>query len=745
MKKIILSILILCCYASYTQAQTSTIIFEVHEAHDDHQHEEHDHDSHDKGEDVLIGAAIEFPELGLGLVTDVDGLATFEDIPYGEYSIRISYTGYRTFETTVRIGELEHSFLVEMKMADEVIKGVVVSATRSTRTIRNIPTRVEYINAEELSEKAIMNASNISLVLRESTGIQIQQTSLSSGNAGIRIQGLDGRFTQLLKDGFPLYGGFSGGLSINQIPPLDLNQFEIIKGSSSTLYGGGAIAGLVNMVSKTPKEEPELDIMLSQTHALGSTANIFYSQRGDKLGWTLYGAGHFQREYDPDGDDFSNLPRTSSISLNPKLFYYPSEDATLWVGFNGTLDTRRGGDMSIINATPNGEHQFFENNYSIRWNTQLTYDHQINENTSFQFKNSVAFFDRELETVGLDFQGRQWNSFSEAALYHNRNQSDWIVGMNVYSNKFDENPTNNLDRSQRDITSGLFVNNTTDFNASLILETGFRLDYAKDWGIFPLPRVSLLWKANDHFSSRFGGGMGYKIPDIFTEDAAVLNYENIMAIDKDLLHAEKSYGFNWDVNYKNTIRDKVTYSINQLFYWTGIQDALLLMPRTDGLFSFENAAGLVTTRGAETNVKFGYEDFRLFLNYAFIDTRLNYLPDNPLKPLTAQHNTGTVLMYENSEWRIGYEVYYTGKQKLTNGNTTNGYAIMGFLFQKHFKWGSPYINFENFTDRRQSRFSPEVIGHQTPVFQEIYAPTDGFIFTAGVVIKPFGNHAGHEH
>ncbi len=79
-----------------------------------------------------------------------------------------------------------------------------------------------------------MNASNISMVLRESTGIQIQQTSLSSVNSSIRIQGLDGRYTQILKDGFPLFGGFSGGLSINQIPPLDLNQFEIIKGSAST-------------------------------------------------------------------------------------------------------------------------------------------------------------------------------------------------------------------------------------------------------------------------------------------------------------------------------------------------------------------------------------------------------------------------------------------------------------------------------------------------------------------------------
>ena len=189
---------------------------------------------------------------------------------------------------------------------------MVITTTRSTRSIADIATRVEFINEEELQEKAIMNAANISLVLRESTGIMIQQTSLNSGAASIRIQGLDGRHTQLLKDGFPLYGGLSSGLSIMQIPPLDLAQFEIIKGSNSTLYGGGAIAGLVNMVSKTPKDEPELKLMLTGTQAGALTTNIFSSQRKGKIGYTLYGAINSQRPYDPDGDDFTNLPDTKT-------------------------------------------------------------------------------------------------------------------------------------------------------------------------------------------------------------------------------------------------------------------------------------------------------------------------------------------------------------------------------------------------------------------------------------------------
>jgi iron complex outermembrane receptor protein len=231
----------------------------------------------------LLGATVYFEQLEKGAVTDFDGIATFSEIPDGQHQITISYLGFETLKTTVQI-PINSALIFKLKAGGNELDEVILQSSRSTRTVKKIPTRIEFIGAEELGEKAIMNPTNISMVLRESTGIQMQQTSLSSGSTNIRIQGLDGRYTQLLRDGFPLYGGFSSGLSILQIPPLDLQQFEIIKGSSSTLYGGGAIAGLINMVSKTPNEEPSLDIMLTQTQALGSTANVFYSKRNEKLG-----------------------------------------------------------------------------------------------------------------------------------------------------------------------------------------------------------------------------------------------------------------------------------------------------------------------------------------------------------------------------------------------------------------------------------------------------------------------------
>ena len=687
----------------------------------------------------LMGATVYFEVLEKGAVTNFDGIVEFTEIPNGQYQIIISFLGFETLETTIQVPS-KTELLFKLKEGGNELDEVVLQSTRSTRTVRKIPTRIEFIGAEELGEKAIMNPTNISMVLRESTGIQMQQTSLSSGSTNIRIQGLDGRYTQLLRDGFPLYGGFSSGLSILQIPPLDLKQFEIIKGSSSTLYGGGAIAGLVNMVSKTPDEEPTLDIMLTQTQALGSTANIFYSKRNEKFGFSLYGSGHYQKAYDPEDDGFSNLPKTTSISFNPKLFYYPSEKTTVWFGLNGTYDDRIGGDMTKIENGQDGIHQYTEENNSKRLSSQFVYEAQLDSVSSLQFKNSVSLFDRDLTIPNFSFDGKQTNTFTEITYSKTLEKTDWIIGANLYTSNFDENDNAPLQRDQKDITFGAFANNIYDISDNWILETGLRADYNNDFGFFPLPRVSLLYKNDTGFSSRIGGGLGYKIPDIFTEEAEYINFENVLTIDKSTVDAERSFGVNFDVNYKTRLSDEIGFSVNQLFYVTAINDGLLLNSTDNGLFQFENAPDKIFSKGAETNIKFTYKDFRWFLNYAFIDTKLNYLPDNPQKPLTAKHNAGSVLMYESDKWRIGYETYYTGKQFLSNGTETTDFVTMGLLLMSNFKLGSVFVNFENFTDRRQSRFSPLVLPpHENPVFPEIYAPTDGFIFSVGLIIKPFGN------
>ena len=256
----------------------------------------------------LAGATVKVTTAKLTAKSDDSGAISISNIPSGTQIIQYSYIGFRTKMDTLTFPLSQNkTFIVSLEPneEDDHLEEVVINATRSSRTIGNIPTRVEVIAGEELDEKGNMKPGDIRMLLAESTGIQTQQTSATSGNSAIRIQGLDGKYTQLIRDGFPLYSGFSGGLGLLQIAPLDLQQVEVIKGSSSTLYGGGAIAGLVNLVSKKPTDERQVNILLNGTSAFGFDGSGFYAQKLDKIGMTVYAAYNKGSAYDPS-DYWSN-------------------------------------------------------------------------------------------------------------------------------------------------------------------------------------------------------------------------------------------------------------------------------------------------------------------------------------------------------------------------------------------------------------------------------------------------------
>ena len=137
-------------------------------------------------------------------------------------------------------------------------------------------------------------------------------------------------------------------LGLLQTPPLDLKQFEVIKGSSSTLYGGGAIAGLVNLISKTPTEERELNFHIDVTSAGGLNTSGFYGQKFKKIGVTLFASRNSNSAYDPSDVGLTAIPKFERYTVNPKLFFYIKEKTQLMIGGNITTEERTGGDIEYI-------------------------------------------------------------------------------------------------------------------------------------------------------------------------------------------------------------------------------------------------------------------------------------------------------------------------------------------------------------------------------------------------------------
>lgn len=698
----------------------------------------------DKETNEPMAGATAYVSATIGAIARTDGSATLTGLPDGEITVRFSFVGYKTQNRvfTLPLSEAQ-PVIILMEEDHEEFEEVTVTATRSTRSIEDIPTRIEFLGQEELEEKAVMRSANIAMLLRESTGIQMQVTSPSSANQSIRIQGLDGRYTQLMKDGFPLYSGFSGGLSIMQIPPLDLQQVEVIKGSNSTLYGGGAIAGIVNLVSIQPSEESQFKVMLDQTTASGTTLNSFYARRNDKFGLTLFASGNRQQSYDPNSDNFSDIPDIKALTLSPVFFYYPTADSKLRFAINATLEERSGGNLDAIEREQGTANEFIQENLTNRYSYQLSYEKNWDNNRSLNIKGSLLHFDRDINQFNYSFKGEQLASFSEANYAFGTERSNWLVGANFYSDRFKEGDLRTNDRSYEQNTFGVFAQQDLSFNDRWGLESGFRLDYNDDYGWFALPRVALLYKATSKISYRLGGGLGYKAPSIFTEDTERLAFRNLRAFNLNDLDAERSYGGNFDINYKTALGNDWTFSLNQLFYYTQLRKPLVLQENMgSGTFFFENASGPVSTQGLETNLKLTYKDFKFFLNYALIDTKLQYTNDDRQKPLTARHNIGAVLVYEqHGKWRIGLESYYTGRQFRSDLSQTDDYWIVGFMVLRKFKKISLYANFENFNDTRQSRFEPINLGSSmNPEALDVWAPMDGFILNAGIILELGGAH-----
>lgn len=688
----------------------------------------------------LIGASVVLQNTANGASSDTEGLAVLTNIPNGKQKFEITYMGYEnTIQEFIFPLTSDELIIIKIEPDEETLQEVVVSSTRGTRTFKDIPTRIEFINGEELGEKGVMKPGDIRMLLNESTGIMTQQTSAISGNSSIRIQGLDGRYTQILKDGFPVFSGAASGLGLLQTPPLDLKQVEIIKGSSSTLYGGGAIAGLVNLISKTPEEKRDFSIHLNGTTGKGLDINSFFGQKFNKVGTTVFASYNRNWAYDPSDVGFTAIPKFDRFVLNPKLFLYLSENTDFNLGINSTIENRLGGDMKYVDGKGDEEHSYFERNKTQRHSSQLTFEHRFDKQNRLNVKNSVTYFSRKIEIPDFTFDGKQLSSFSEVSYIHTKEKTEWVAGANVWTDKFTEKKLTDFPLRDYNMTTlGLFAQNNTKITDWMNLETGLRTDYVTDYGFVVLPRISSLFKINEKFSSRIGGGFGYKAPTIFSEDSERIQFQNVLPIDDDKNKLEKSYGANVDFTYKTGLfGDQVFLSINQLFFYTYLKNPLELQAAENNRWQFNNIDGHVDSKGTETNMKITYKDFGLFLGYTYTDANVKEDSRSYQKNLTPKHKINSVLMYEvEDKWKIGLEAYYTGKQKLNDGKTGQDYLICGLMMQRIWEKFSVYANFENFTDRRQTRFDTIYTGSMTkPEFRDIYAPLDGFVLNAGIIIK----------
>jgi outer membrane receptor for ferrienterochelin and colicins len=668
--------------------------------------------------------------------TDKKGLAKVS-LSGSKTSIRLSLVGYTDIDTTLT-APYPSSLNIDMAKKEEALNEVtIVSSSRNNLRIENSPLKVEVLGQEEMTEESSIKPAGIASILGDVSGVQIQQSSAVTGNANVRIQGLDGRYTQILKDGMPLYDGFSGGFGILSIPPLDLKQVELIKGSASTLYGGGAIGGLVNIISRKPTDKQEAVLSLNQSTLKETNFNTYLAKKYKNVGYTFFGGYNYQKAVDVDGDGFSDVGNLNGVVLHPRIFFYPDAQTTITAGYTGTFENRKGGDMQVLNNNTDAVHQYYEQNKIDRNSVELSATRFLSNNYKLEFKNSLSSFNRTINNPDISFKGNQQNYFSELSLYIPYKTNSLVVGLNATGDRFkkltDNIPLNNFSNN----TIGVFAQNTWSLAEKTNIELGLRDDYQFTYGNFILPRLAILQHLNDNWAVRAGVGFGYKIPNALAPQTTDYAIQQLLPLSSGL-KAEKSIGYNAEVNYKFKW-DNSDIFINQAFFLTQLNNPIVGNTNTNGNVLFSNQNKAVVSKGFDTYIKATIDKWELYAGYTFTLAERKYLTQNQFIPYTPQNRFAFTIVKDLEEEgiRLGVEGSYTGKQYRNDYSQTPGYFFMAAMAEKKLgKHFSMVLNGENLFNYRQSKVESLYTGSITnPQFKTLWAPIDGSVYNLSIKWK----------
>jgi outer membrane receptor for ferrienterochelin and colicins len=607
----------------------------------------------------------------------------------------------------------------------EIEEEVIVTATRTGGRIDDQPTRVEVLSREEIEEKMLMTPGDIVMMLNEMGGMRVQTTSPSMGAATVRIQGMRGRYTRLLFDGLPLAGQQAGGLGLLQIPPMDLGQVEVIKGVASALYGAGAMGGVINLVSRRPQDEPVREFLFNQS-TVGTTDAV-----GFISGWLARGlsgallvGGHRQSKNDIDDDGWYDLAGYSRGVVRPRMFWDDGAGRSGFATIGFTTEARKGGAASETDGDFVGE----ESTDTMRVDVGGSYQEIVRDTLIVNARVAATLQRHESVYASADFErDRHTNVFAEASIRGARGRHTWVGGVAFERESFDPLDVPAFAYFHR--VPGLFAQDDIQWNDWLTMSASARLDLHHTYGAFFSPRVSALVRRNG-WTSRISAGTGYFASTPLTEETEAAGLSRLnMPLP---LEAETGKGFSIDVT-----RAVGPVSVTGTVFGSSVAHAIEV--QRDVIYEITNAEEPATTIGMELLATLRRPPYALTGTYAFVRAREQDAGQRLEAPLTPAHSIGVVAMWEREEvGRVGIEYYFTGAQRLKVNpyrDRSAPYSIVGILAERKVGRVKVFLNAENITDTRQTKYDPLLLPRPSVdgrLTVDAWAPLDGRTFNAGL-------------
>jgi outer membrane receptor for ferrienterochelin and colicins len=668
------------------------------------------------------------------LRTDEAGRATLRPRP-GPVTVAVRRLGLMPDSARVDArGGMDTTLVFVLRPRATVIAPVIVSSTRTERRVEDEPLRVEVLAGEDIREKTEMRPADLRVLLTEMPGVRVQTTSPSLGAASVRVQGLRGRYTQILTDGLPLYGAQAGSFGLLQIPPLDLRQAEVIKGAASALYGPGALGGVLNLVSRHTPDSSE--VLANQTARGGSDVVLFGSRDiRPGVGTTMLAGVHTQRASDVDGEGWTDIPGFRRAELRSRLFASDSAERTLMLTAGGFAEDRGGGLLADGSAGA----AFPESLSTRHLDVGGTVRSRIGDAVAVAARVAGNVQER-VRRFGLRREVEHASTaFAEVTGTVAAGAHTLLAGVAAQLERYRSVDVPRFDEDRA--TPAVFVQHTWSPNDWLSTQLNGRCDASSTYGTICSPRLSLLAHSGRMLSARLSGGGGWAAPSPLIEETEVFGLSPVRGPLR--VAAERARTLSLDVSsLHGPLEVSGTLFASRVANPVGLRS---VAGDTTGVVELVNAVGPARVHGAELFAVYNEEPIVVTAFYAASRTQetspsTGLIRESPYVPTTSA-GLDAAFEEDDSGMRAGVEIFYTGHQALEDNpyrTVSPAYVTVGLLLSQRVGRADVYLNLENLTDVRQTRRDPllrPTPGEGGRRTVDAWAPLDGRAMNLGLRVR----------
>ena len=693
----------------------------------------------------LFGATIQWEGTTVGTSTDAKGQFS---IPIVENNNRlvVRYIGYQADTLNIRKGD--NNIKIILSNAVE-LKGVTISALEGSY-ISSRPILTQVITGEGLRKAACCNLSES---FESSASVDVSYSDAITGAKQIQMLGLAGVYSQLMLENTPYIRGLSTPFGLMYVPGSWMESINVSKGTASVINGYESITGQIDVNYKKPENNEEklfLNVFLNTMLKSELNANTRFKVTDNASTMLLF---HFENnplKLDHNKDGFLDHPLSTQINFMNRWDYHKPGKMEGRTMVSYLYDTRSGGQKSFSKSLPRDTN----NGYGIGIETHKFNliskngillkgaDESIGTIASFTFHKYNSFY-------GLNTYDAQQISGYANAFYENfmdkKKQHKIDAGLSYQIDAYNEN-FNDSTFKKLESVPGIFGQYSFIFKEKFIAIAGFRLDYNSLYGLFWTPRIHAKWAITESSSIRVTAGKGYRSPNIFIENTALMTSSRRFVITEDL-KAEEAWNAGISFTQTFKIKNKECSFIVDYFYTDFVNQIIVDIDRDIRNVYFYNLDGKSYSHSAQAElIIYPIQSLELTLAYRYNNVKETIDGKLRDKPLASQHkgivNVSYATKFEKWKFNVTAQIYGTQRLPDTHMNpeiyqlpkTSPAFVTFNAQVTKKFKHVEIYVGVENFTNYKQHN---PIIAAENPFGEYfdasmIWGPISGAMGYAGL-------------